>query len=300
MVLQLLRTFLVVCEEGNLTRAAVRLYRTQPALSQQIAVLERELGHVLLHRSARGVSPTAEGKLLRTRAVRLFAEWSALEESLAGLAAGTQGELQIACSDTIARYFLAPLLGRFVAAHPKVRLSLRNGSTGEIVNWLIQGIAEVGFVLEPVSQQGLKLHRAFDYRHVAIFPKDHALARQRRVDARTLARLPLVLLARHTHTRRLLEEGFLRQGTFPEQVLEVGSVSVQKEMVRVGLGVGILPDYAVVAEDVLAFARIEGAPLRHISLAQRQGETLSGAATQFLALVAGQRPHRQRLPKHRS
>ncbi len=117
MDIDLLKTFVMVCEEGSLTRAAVRLFRTQPAITQQIQVLEREFGHVLLERTARGVRPTAQGQALRERAGRLFREWDGLVEEMRDrsegrgrsvISASFGSEAADACPSAPARPVLSP------------------------------------------------------------------------------------------------------------------------------------------------------------------------------------------------
>jgi len=286
MDLDLLRTFVVVCEEGSLTRAAVKLFRTQPALTQQIHVLEREFGHVLLERTARGVRPTAQGQALRERAGRLFREWAGLEEEMRDLSQGVRGDLRIACSDTVARYFLPEILAGFVRAHPMVRLELRHASSAGIARMVEDGACEVGFVLQPLSRAGLDLIPVLQYRHCAAFCPDADLGDRTEISAAELVKERLVLLPRETRTRQHIEEGFHRQGVVCDEVLEVGNVSVQKAMVRAGLGVGILPDYALTPADGLRFLPIGQSHVRTIAACTANGFAPSGAAQAFLGMVS--------------
>ena len=285
MDIELLRMFQVVCDEGSLTRAAARLFRTQPAITQQIQLLEREFGHVILERSARGVRPTPQGQALRERTGRLFREWEGLQEEMRDLAQGVHGELRIACSDTVARYFLPAILARFVASHPKVRLELRHASSGEIARLVEDGVSEVGFVLLPLARSGLELRPVLEYRHRAAFGPQREPLETGAVPARELVKERLVLLPRETRTRQHIEEGFVRQGLVCDEVLEVGNVSVQKAMVRAGLGVGILPDYALAEGDGLRSRPIEDSHVRTIAACTAKGFKPSGAAQAFLALL---------------
>jgi DNA-binding transcriptional LysR family regulator len=284
MDLDLLRTFVVVCDEGSLTRAASKLFRTQPAITQQIQNLEREFGHSLLERTARGVHPTPQGKALRTRAGRLFREWDGVLEEMRDLSEGVRGDLRIACSDTVARYFLPRILSEFVRRHPGVKLGLRNASSPEIARLVEDGECEVGFVLLPLPQTKLTLQPVLAYTHVAAYPPDRTVPTAA-IAAQDLGRERLVLLPRETRTRRHIEEGFQRQGIFPEEVLEVGNVSVQKAMVRSGLGVGILPDYALDPDDALRRRSIAGSHRRTIAAATFRDATPSGAAREFLEML---------------
>ena len=158
MDIQLLETFLVVCEERNLSRAAVRLFRTQPAVTRQIQALEALLEVRLLERTPRGVQPTAQGEELRARGARILSELRGLRDLGAG-ADGPSGELLLACSDTVACHFLAPFLGRLARECPRVRICITSGNTPGIVN-LLAGPAMLLFLLPgslPVVWFGLGL-----------------------------------------------------------------------------------------------------------------------------------------------
>ncbi|MEN9354211.1 MAG: hypothetical protein RL318_1536 [Fibrobacterota bacterium] len=285
MDLDLLKTFIVVCEEGSLTRAAVKLFRTQPALTQQIHVLEREFGHKLLERTARGVRPTAQGQALVTRSGRLFREWDGLVEEMKDLSEGLSGDLRIACSDTVARYFLPAILAEFVAVHPKVRLELKHASSTSIARHVEDGLCDVGFVLLPLPRAGLELLPVLQYRHLAAFGPDADLNGKTHIAASELVKKRLILLPRETRTRQHIEEGFRRQGLACDEILEVGNVSVQKAMVRADLGVGILPDYAIAQGDGLQALAIDDSHVRTIAVCMAKGFAPTGAVQAFLALV---------------
>jgi len=282
MDLDRLRIFQVVCEEGSVSRAARRLFRSQPAVSMQLATLEAEAGTQLLTRHSRGVSPTTSGQRLLFCAAELFRAHDRLREAWAGEEAG--GNLRIAASDTIAKHFLPPILRRLARGRPRISLHLVQSATPESQNRLHRGEVEVAFLLRPVADPRLAVETVLCYRHVATVRR---VDRGRRppLDPANLARGPLVLLARGTQTRHLMDEAFHARGIVPECVLEASSVSLQKEMVRCGLGTGIIPDYAVRAGDHLRAHPVAGASVREIAMAWRADLPLSRIAEAFLTLT---------------
>lgn len=281
-----LKAFVAACEEGSVSRAAQRLFRSQPAVTRQILSLEKELGTVLLDRSSRGVRPTPSGSAVFQKAQKLLRD----VETLAGSAAdpkGDAGDLRIACSDTVAQYWLAPLLGAFARQVPGARLHLSISNSPEIANRVASGLDDAGFVLLPLHHPSL-IHRAvLSYRHVAAFAKGQAPSSPSEISAADLADRPLVLLGRQTRSRQLIEEGFLSRGLWPQRVVEVGNVSVQKELVRVGLGVGVLPDYAARPGDGLEYRAIENASIREIALVTHRTNFPGGVAERFVKQVLG-------------
>ncbi len=281
--LDALGAFVAACEEGSISRAAGRLFHSQPAVTRQILSLEKVLGVVLLDRSSRGVKPTAAGLAVLARAQKVLRD----VEALSGAAhdpKGENGDLRIACSDTVAQYWLAPQLGRFARQNPLARLHLTISNSPEIAARVAAGLEDIGFVLLPLNHPSL-LHRpVLSYRHMAAFAQGTAPP-DSLVTASDLAQSPLVLLGRQTRSRQLIEEGFLARGLWPKRVVEVGNVSVQKELVRVGLGVGVLPDYAKRSGDDLEYRQIEGASVREIAIVTHRSNFPGGVAERFAKML---------------
>lgn len=284
MDIQLLETFLVVCEEHNLSRAAVRLFRTQPAITRQIQALEAALGFRLLERTPRGVHPTPQGEQLRTRGARILSELRGLKD-IGAEGEGPSGELPIACSDNVACHFLAPILGRYTLACPRVQIRLVSGVTPVIANLVERGVCELGFVLLPLRNPQLELRPVLHYRDVAVFPSRRAPKGILEVAVKNLCERPLVLLTKETATRRAFDEMVQAKGFQPRHLLEVGSIAVQKAMVRAGVGAGILPDYTLEKRDGLASLPIQGARTHTLASCHLKTKNLSLAARQLMQLL---------------
>jgi DNA-binding transcriptional LysR family regulator len=289
MDLDRLRMFQAVCEEGSVSRAAVRLFRTQPAVSMQLAALEAEAGARLLQRTGRGVVPTAAGRRLLACAAELFRAHDRLREAWAG---GEGGDLRIAASHTVTRHLLPPVLRAVLARRPAVRLRLVESATPESLNRLHAGEVEAAFLLRPFADPRISHETVLRYRHVAVFPGGRRAPAGGAVAPAALARGPLVLLARGTQTRRLVDEAFEARGLVPARVLEVGSVSIQKELVRQGLGAGVVPEYAVEARDRLRARPIAGASTRELAIAWRSDLPATGALEDLLAAVRAEAARR--------
>ena len=284
MDIQLLETFLVVCEERNLSRAAVRLFRTQPAITRQIQALEATLGFRLIERTPRGVHPTPEGEELRTRSIRILGELRGLKD-IGAAGDGPSGELHIACSDNVACHFLAPILGRYAVECPRVQIRLVSGVTPALANLVERGACELGFVLLPLRNPRLELRPVLHYRQVAVFPPRGAPKGVLEAVVQDLCERPLVLLTKETATRRAFDEMVNAKGFQPRHLLEVGSIAVQKAMVRAGLGAGILPDYTLEKRDGLSVLPIQGAKSHTLACCHLKTRNLSLPAWHLMQLL---------------
>jgi DNA-binding transcriptional LysR family regulator len=279
--LDTLEAFVAACQDGSVSRAARHLFRSQPAVTRQIAALETQMGIALLDRTSKGVRPTAAGREVLDRAIRLLRDARSLRE-VALTPGESAGSLRIACSDTVARYWLAPHLGTFAARYPRISLELDLSASPEISHRVAHGLSDVGFVLLPLQHPSLSQRVVLRYRHVAAFASGKAPGTGTSITPEILAGSPLVLLGRQTRSRQLIEEGFRKKGLRPDRVVEVGNVSVQKELVRVGLGVGVLPDYASSPGDGLEYRPIEDASVREIALVTHKTDFVAGPADLFV------------------
>jgi DNA-binding transcriptional LysR family regulator len=148
-----------------------------------------------------------------------------------------------------------------------------------------QGACELGFVLLPVRNPRLELRPVQAFRHVAVFPPRCLPKGLREVNLQTLCEGPLVLLTRDTATRRSFDEMLASKGLHPRRFLEVGSVPVQKAMVRAGLGTGILADYALEKRDGLPSLPITGSRAKTLALCHLKTGKLSTPAQHLVRLL---------------
>src|SRR5215213_3252973 len=130
--IQALAIFAEVARHGTMTAAAEAAGISQPAISAQVKALERYYGTRLLKRDGRGSTPTAAGRLVADYAVRVLALVDELARGVADLEGLEAGELIVGASSTVGEQLLPTYLGRFHAAHPQVRLSVRIGNSADI------------------------------------------------------------------------------------------------------------------------------------------------------------------------
>jgi len=289
-----LRVLVAVADERGFSRAARRLGRTQPAVSQAIAALEREVGEPLLVRAGREVDLTEAGRLLVARARRAFAELDAAAVELTALREVAAGSLAIGTSDTLATWLLPPVLAGFRARHPGVDLRLDNRTSPAVAARVAERGLDLGVVSLPLpgdlriagrpADQQLRIEPLTDQPDVLICPVDHPLARRRRVALADLDGQPLLLLDRTTASRAWVDRRLAAAGVVPRVVMEMSSVEVLKRLVELGFGLSIIPACAVAG----ALAAV---PLAGLGRPRRTGIVtptygpLSAAARAFIALA---------------
>ncbi len=182
MDLRRLRYFCAVADELHFGRAAERLSVAQPGLSQQVKVLEAELGAPLFERSSRRVALTEVGRVLYPDARALLAAADALEERARAVAAGRAGRLRVHTTRSAPSGPAAELVDSFRARYPAVDLELVTGFTGWNLEELRAGRSDVVFVRPPVGPDaGVEVVYLGDEELVVALPAGHRLAAQRRL-----------------------------------------------------------------------------------------------------------------------
>lgn len=189
---RLLRSFVAVAEELHFGRAAKRLHIAQPPLSMQIRTLEERLGARLLDRDRRHVALTEAGAFLLERARHLLREAERSSREVKRIATGEAGVLAIGYTPTATYEVLPPLLRRYRAAAPGVRLELSELRSSEQCEAIRSGRIEVGFACGPLSEAGITEHTLAEDWFVAALWKQHPLAAKKKLSLKDFAGQPLV------------------------------------------------------------------------------------------------------------
>jgi DNA-binding transcriptional LysR family regulator len=192
MELRQLAAFVAVADELHFGRAAERLGVVQPAVSQLVRRLERELGVVLFERSSHHVVLTGAGGKLLPAARRALSAGDELAATASALLQGEQGELRIGTTEGIGAN-LNLLLGRFAEERPNVSVELEAIHTPAKLRAVRNGDLDAAFVRAPVDASGLRVDELWSEPLRAVLPARHPLAAQATVSLRDLSSLPLML-----------------------------------------------------------------------------------------------------------
>jgi len=245
MELRHLRYFVGVAEEENVSRAALKLHVSQPALSRQIRDLEDELGFLLLERSAKSVHLTEAGRafLIEARAVLQRAEEAV--KAARAIATGQSGELHVGYAPSITARILPQILRAFQAELPNVRVRLHDFSTEEMLAGLRESRLQFAFVvrLTPALLRGLRfVELSRDSICLAVAP-EHPLAGRRAVTLVEIAREPLITYSRKDYPDAYenLIDLFATINIKPRIVEEHDSVSSLIAAVESGTSIAVAP-----------------------------------------------------------
>lgn len=294
-----LRTFRVVAETLNFTRAAERLNLTQSAVSHQVKALETELGEPLFVRTKRGVKLSPVGKVALERAAHILDEAEMLREEVAGREHSPKGSVRAAAGTQAFVHLFAPLFEAFMRSYPGVRVSFRTTvSTDQTLIDILNGAADVGFASMPVYSPTLHVTEVFEDELVLVVGKEHPLAKEHHVTTAQIDRERLILFERGASIRRTTDGFFKNAGIGPDVALESNDTHFIKLMVERGLGISLLPAWAVrdeVAADKLARLRIEGHRLRRAVAMVSLGRFQAAPTRAFLSFILENKTQLQRM-----
>ncbi|UED88725.1 LysR family transcriptional regulator [Streptomyces profundus] len=292
--MQILRA---VISSGTVTAAAAHLGYTPSAVSQQIAVLERQAGVPLLERTGRGVRATAAGRLLSEHAGMLSRGVAAAETALADLKAGRTGQLSIRYFTSAGAAVVAPALARLRGEHPGVRIDLElvddpTASLAEVRG----GRADVALVVGDPGRprEGVRLERLLDDPFAAVLPADHPLAARRVLDLAELAAEPWVASERPGPCLDPLLDACAAAGFAPDFGVRSEDHMTAQGFVAAGLGIAVLPRLGLINRhpDIVVRPVANPEPVRSVYAAIRE---ISLAQPALVALLTALRDRVQRL-----
>ncbi|HVU46156.1 MAG TPA: LysR family transcriptional regulator [Terracidiphilus sp.] len=285
MELNQLETFLAVAEERSFSRAAVRLHRTQPAVSQVIRKLEEAVGETLFDRAARDGSLTASGELLRDYALRLLALRREASSALGELKSLERGRLQLAANEYTCMYLL-PAIDAFRRESPQVSVAVHRMLASRIPDELNLRTFELGVVSYKPDPEQFRTIAVYGDSLDLIVSRQHPLARARRVSITDLGSELFVAHNVASPLRRKVIEAFQRYRTPLNMAIELPTIEAIKRFVAMGNGVALVPHLSVAGEletGVLVRVPVDELEMKRVlRLVYRRQATLSYAARAFL------------------
>ena len=275
-----------VAQEKGFSRAAVRVHRTQSAVSQAIQRLEAEIGTPLFDRSTKSGALTQAGRVLHEYAQQMLNLRREARAAIQELSSLRRGKLLIAANEYTVMHIL-PLIGTYRARHPHIAIEIKRSLASQIPSEILSHVVEIGAVTYRPGQPSLTaVPFARDELALLVAPR-HPLATRGVVSIRDLGAESLLAHNRPSPYRERVAQTFQRFRTPHHIAMELPTLEAIKRLVELGLGVALMPRQAAQAEiargAIVALAVREMRFERPVQLVYRNSTDLSHAASAFLA-----------------
>lgn len=234
--LELYRVFKEVAEAGNITAAAQTLFISQSAVSQSIKQLEAELQTRLFARNSRGVTLTADGRMLYEYVRSAMGLLETGEEKLSQSRDLQMGHLTIGASDTVTSQFLLPYLDRFHRQYPAIHIQIISGRSHKVLGLLQSGKVDIAFASTPQEAASLETFPCLATHSIFVAGAEYPCDFDHVYTLEEIARFPLILLERKASSRLYLEKYFLQNGLHLNPEIELGARSLLVDLAAIGFG----------------------------------------------------------------
>ena len=285
-------------EERSFSRAARRMYLSQPSLTKHIRNLEDALGAKVVNRASRAFTLTPEGRVVYDYARRILKLREEAVERVMRARAAEEGDIRIAASTIPATYILPTAIAAFREKFPAIRAAVRAADSSEVIETVLENGAEIGFIGKEPAGAKLASEPLWRDRMVLAVPAAHPWAKRKTVRVRELEKEPFVIRERGSGTRDAFERCLAEAGKTDlsrfRVVAEMGSSEAVKEAVIAGVGLSVISIYAVrreIASGILAALPIEGCPVeRFFHVIHRRHFDLMAHHRIFLDFIRAYRP----------
>jgi DNA-binding transcriptional LysR family regulator len=284
-----LEMFHAVAENSSFTLAGRQLFVAQSAISRKIRLLEEELGEKLFKRVNKRIFLTPAGEVMLRYARHIFQDMRNAALEVSDIAQLNRGVIRIGSGMTACMYLLPPIIDKFQSRYPKVEVHVVTGASEKLIPQIRNNTLDVGILTLPVKSPDLEVI-PFTTEELVIVtsPRHRVLAKKNNVNAQELKGYPMILFDPGTATRQLIDEYFARLGLEPRIVMASENVATIKPLVRINLGISLLPLPAVATEarrGELHYLRIRGERLtRDIGLVSHKDDFKPKALLELMAL----------------
>lgn len=250
--IQQMESLIRLAEERSFSRAAKKMYLTQPSLTKHIKNLEESVNAMVVNRKNTGISLTPEGKILYAYARRIFKLMDEAKEKIERVREDESGSIFISASTIPSTYILPHVLSAFNKDYADICCYIQINDSDATLNMILDNQAEIGFIGRYVSSNKLNVESIWNDRLVMVVPKEHRWSNKAVVTIDQVSREPFIVREKGSATRAILED-YLREKTDINLsnfniVCELGSSEAVKEAVIARLGISILSIHAVKRE----------------------------------------------------
>ena len=283
------RVFKEVAEVGNITAAAQALYISQSAVSQSIKQLENDLQTRLFSRNSRGVTLTAEGKMLSEYVRSAMGLLETGEAKLSQTRELQMGQLVIGASDTVTSQFLLPYLDSFHKEHPAIHIQIISGRSHKVLGLLRSGKVDIAFASTPTDLTSLDTYPCFPTHSIFVAGAEYPCDFDHVYSLEEISAFPLILLERKASSRLYLERFFLQNGLRLNPEIELGARSLLVDLAAIGFGVaGVTEEFVTRELDSGRLRKLQTSfqvPPRSVDMCMLRDVPQTAAAERFAAFV---------------
>ncbi len=283
-----LRAFAMLAETGSFTQAAKRLHLSQSAVSHSMRALEEDIGCLLFDRVGKKVLLTQAGETLLHHSGKILQEMASARASIEQLGKWGQSRLRLGASTTACEHLLPPVLRELKKHFPKCTINICPGDTLDSLELVRSNRVDLALTLEPQFEEQFEFHPLFTDELFFCTAPQHPWAVAGAVSREEIPQQNYVLYNKTSYTFRLIEEYFREDEMSINTVIELGSMEAIKELVKLGLGVGILAPW--ICRKELAEGSLVALPLgkrklrRHWGILHWRSRRLSLVEETFLRL----------------
>jgi len=287
-----LRYFVAIASERHMTRAAQRLGVTQPAISAALKRLETEVGAELFHRTAKGVELTGAGRVFLEHAEDVLRRAEESVRAVRQMAGLESGSIAVGGGATATGYLLPAVVGQFRKQHAGIRFSVREAASRTVAEAVLAGSLDLGIVTLPVAVPGvsdLMQIASLEDELMLLVPPGHRLAGRKSFRWADLNGEHFVGFEAGTAVRALVDEASAASGAILDVVMELRSIEAIKQMVRAGIGVGLVSRFALPQgrgqTESPGLRCRDGRIVRSLAVVRRRDRVPSPAAAAFETLL---------------
>lgn len=283
------RVFKEVAEVGNITAAAQALYISQSAVSQSIKQLENDLQTRLFSRNSRGVTLTAEGRMLYEYVRSAMGLLETGEAKLSQTRELQMGQLIIGASDTVTSQFLLPYLDSFHREHPAIHIQIISGRSHKVLGLLRSGKVDIAFASTPTDLTSLETYPCFPTHSIFVAGAGYPCDFDHVYSLEEMSAFPLILLERKASSRLYLERFFLQNGLKLNPEIELGARSLLVDLAAIGFGVaGVTEEFVTRNLESGRLRQLKTSfqiPPRSVDMCMLRDVPQTAAAERFAAFV---------------
>jgi len=285
MDVQHLKYFVAVAEEGNFTRAAEKLYVSQPTISKMVKGLEEELGVTLFDRSTKQIKLTDAGEIVLNQSRTILKSLQSLTSELDDLMELKKGEIHIGLPPMVGSRFFPKVIQEFHRLYPKISIQIVENGALKIEQDVQNGLLDLGVVVMPVDEELFHTFSFVNEELRLLIHASHPLSKEKSVTLSQLQNEPFILFRKDFALHDRIINECIKAGFQPDIISESSQWDFISEMVKANLGIALLPESIckqLKGSEVVSIPLIEPAIPWHLGIIWRKDRYLSFAAREWI------------------